>query len=82
MALWLQHLLVLLLVVGCLAWVAWQAVQSLRGRASRIGSCCAKGCSPNEPPKTDKPAAAPASGEKIVFLPVESLTARARRKAH
>ena len=81
MPLWLQHLLVLLLVAGCVTWVAWQGIQSLRGRASRIGSCCAKGCSPAEPARSDKPAA-PASGEKIVFLPVESLTARTRRKAH
>jgi hypothetical protein len=79
MPLWLQHRLVLLLVAGCVAWVAWQGLQSLRGRASRIGSCCAKGCNPTEPAETDKPATAPTSGEKIVFLPVESLTARARR---
>ena len=81
MPLWLQHLLVLLLVGGCVAWVIWQGLRSLRGRASRIGSCCAKGCNPVEPAKSDKPAV-PASGEKIVFLPVESLTARARQKTH
>ena len=34
----LQHILVLTLVAGCLGWVVWQGVRSLRGRKSRIGA--------------------------------------------
>ena len=80
MPLWLQHLLVLSLVGGCVVWVVWQGVQSLRGRRSRIGSCCAKGCSPTPDPAGAPSAAATAKAEKVVFLPVEALVARSRRK--
>jgi len=64
-----QHILVLLLVAGCLSWVGYQAFQSLRGRKSRVGSCCAKGCDAAASPK--KPA-----GERIVFIPSDALRRR------
>lgn len=69
MPLWVQHLVVLLLVAGSVGYVGWQAFQSLQGRKSRIGSCCAKGCS-SEPK--------PGPSERIVFLPSELLTSSKR----
>ena len=73
MSLWLQNLLVLLLVLACLAFIARQALCSLRGKRSKLGSCCAKGCDAAEknpaPSKNPKP-------ERIVFLPVELLGKR------
>jgi len=64
-----QHLVVILLVAGCLGFVVWQTVRTLRGKRSRIGSCCAKGCA-----ETAKPQAA--KTERIVFMPVEMLSRR------
>ena len=71
MAPWLQHLLVLALVAVCVGVIAFQAVSSLRGKRSKLGSCCAKGCQPAE----QKPAASQ-KAERIVFLPVEMLGKR------
>ena len=72
MALWLQNLIVLLAVGGCLLFVGWQIVATLRGRKSRAGSCCAKGCAPNDP-AADQAKSKP---ERIVFMPVEMLGRR------
>jgi hypothetical protein len=72
MPLWLQHVLVLTLVAGCVGYVAWQAVRALRGRGGKIGSCCAKGCNPAAASAPTK------SGERIVFLPESALTRRGR----
>jgi hypothetical protein len=72
MPLWLQHVLVLTLVAGCVGYVAWQAVRALRGRGGKDGSCCAKGC---DAPPSSTPAK---SGERIVFLPESALTRRGR----
>jgi hypothetical protein len=69
MPIWSQHLLVLLLVAGCLLLVGWQTFQSLLGRKSRIGSCCAKGC----PPVDQKPAQ---KTERTHFLPADMLVRR------
>lgn len=77
MPLWTQHLLVLTLVAGCIAWVAWQVIKTLGGRRAKVGSCCATGCRTSESAAQKLGAAAPAP--KVVFLPVESLTARARK---
>jgi hypothetical protein len=68
----LQHLLVLLLVIGCAVVVGWQLVNTFRGRSSRIGSCCAAGCAA---------AAKPAEAPKVVFFPAESLIRRSRAAA-
>ena len=70
MTLWIQNLIVLLAVAGCLAFVGRQAFQTLRGRKSKIGSCCAKGCSASAPP-AGKPT------ERVHFLPVEMLKSTA-----
>ncbi len=62
----MQHLLVLILVAGCLSFVTRQAWASLRGRKSKLGNCCSKGCEPT--PR--------ASGERVVFLPSDMLRKR------
>ena len=66
MPMWLQHLLVLIAVAGCLVFVGRQAFQALRGRKSRLGQCCAKGCGAVPPPNQPKT-------ERVVFFPVEML---------
>ena len=69
MPLWAQHTLVLLLVTVALTVVVRQAVGALRLRHGKIGSCCAKGCGSS----ADAKKSAANAGERIVFLPVESL---------
>ena len=72
MPLWVQHLLVLLAVAAAAVIVVRQALATLRAGKGGFGSCCAKGCAGhNEPANTEKP-----SRERVVFLPVESLTRR------
>ena len=74
MVLWQQHLLVGLLVAACATLVGVQAVRTLRGKKSKLGSCCAKGCDP-EPNPNPKPAS-----PQVHFLPVEMLrNSRPRR---
>ena len=70
MAQWVQHLLVFAIVTACVAVVALQAVSSLRGKKSKLGSCCSKGC---QPPDSQQPPAN-AKTERIHFLPVEMLS--------
>lgn len=70
MPIWLQHLLVLLAVAGAAVAVVRRAVATFRAGKGGFGSCCAKGCAGQS--KT----ASPAPGERVVFLPVESLTVR------
>ena len=74
MPLWLQHLLVLLIVAGCVSWVVWQGVRTLFGRRSKLGSCCAKGCSPAQDQDAKSQQKRPS--ERIAFIPVEMLTRR------
>jgi hypothetical protein len=62
-----QHLLVLGLVAGAAFVVIRGAIGTLKLRHGKIGSCCAKGCAANSAPR-------PNPSERIVFLPVESLT--------
>lgn len=64
MPLWMQHLLVVLLVVLAIIVIVRQAVGTLRLKHGKLGSCCAKGCG-----QTQKKS----QSERIVFLPVESL---------
>ena len=76
MPLWLQHLLVLMVVAGAAVYVVRQAVATLRAGKGGFGSCCAKGCQPaaqSQPRLNESPGKPP---ERIVFLPVESLTRR------
>jgi hypothetical protein len=60
-----QNLAVLLIVGLCAAYVGWQMLQALRGRKSKLGSCCAKGCGVAEKSADTTPKPAPAQ-----FLPL------------
>ena len=70
----LQHLLVLLIVAACFAVVAVQGARTLRGKKSKLGACCAKGCDAADPAKSQT--AAPT--QRVVFFPSEMLTASRR----
>lgn len=73
MPLWLQHLLVLLIVVACMAFVARQMVRTLRLKKSKLGSCCAKGCDANGE-KQQPTSATPR--QRVVFFPADMLRKR------
>jgi hypothetical protein len=75
MPLWTQHLLVLLIVAACVAYVGRQMVRTFRLKKSKLGACCAKGC---DAVGSAKPQAegAKAPPERIVFMPVEMLRKR------
>jgi hypothetical protein len=72
MPLWLQHLLVLVLAVGCCAIIGWQGFKTLtlRGRG-KLGSCCAKGC--DGAGKSSKP---PSEQRRVQYMPIETLSRR------
>ena len=74
MPMWLQHLLVLLAVAVAGVFVVRQAIGTLRAGKGGFGSCCAKGCAAHLPQQSKDAPAKPA--ERIVFLPVESLSRR------
>jgi hypothetical protein len=69
MPLWLQHTFVLSVVGACLAYAVFQAVRTVFGKPSRMGSCCAKGC-PTTPAPQNR------GTERIVFLPADLLRKR------
>ena len=72
MPLWTQHLLVLLIVAGCVVFVARQLVRTFKLKKSKLGSCCAKGCdagAAGTPAKHD-------DATRVVFMPVEMLRKR------
>lgn len=64
MANWIQHLLVLLLVIGCVAVIARQFVRTFSFKGGKLGSCCNKGCDAGKATSPDK---------RVAFLPVEML---------
>ena len=80
MTLWLQHLLVLLIAAACFAVVAVQGVRTLRGKKSKLGACCAKGCEGAAKPPADSVRGRQAAGQRIVFFPSDMLTSSARRR--
>ena len=61
-----QNIFVFVIVALCVAYVGWQAYRTLRGKRSRVGSCCATGCA--KPPEPSQP-----SKDRIVYLPVDML---------
>jgi hypothetical protein len=73
MPLWAQHLLVLSAVAGAATFLLRQGYRTLRGRRSKLGSCCDRGCASESP-------APKAKANRIVFLSVESLIARTRKR--
>ena len=77
MPLWLQHLLVLLIVAACVAFVARQMVRTFRMKKSKLGACCAKGCDAGATmPRAAGEPAKTAAAERVVFMPVEMLRKR------
>ncbi|MCC6239380.1 MAG: hypothetical protein IT448_03670 [Phycisphaerales bacterium] len=70
MTLWVQHTLVLGLVLFCVIFVARGLMRTFSGKRSRMGNCCAKGCSD---PTTAH--SAPAAGQ-VVFVPSSALRVR------
>ena len=72
MPLWAQHLLVLLIVAACVAYVLRGMVRTLRGKKSKLGACCARGCEPQQTQSA-------ASGSKtppVHFFPADALRKR------
>ena len=68
---WLQHLLVLTLVAGCVTVVARQLIGTFRlRRGTKLGSCCAKGCEGQTSSRS------PVKPERIVFIPSNTLVRR------
>ncbi len=63
-----QNLAVIVIVGLCIAYAGWQLIQAFRGRKSKLGSCCAKGCTSTAETKTTTPQAAP-----VQFLPLANL---------
>ena len=62
--------LVLIAALGCVAFIARQAVLSLKGRKSRLNGCgTCGGCGTGQPAQTK-------STERIAFLPAEMLGRR------
>ena len=75
MPLWLQHLLIVLIVLACIAFVARQMVRTLRLKKSGLGACCAKGCDVSSAPES-QPEGEKQAAQRIVFMPVEMLRKR------
>jgi hypothetical protein len=76
MPVWLQHLLVLLIVAVCVAYVGWQMVRTFRLKKSKLGACCAKGCEASAPANPQAEGGTKPPPERIVFMPVEMLRKR------
>ncbi|HUB23904.1 MAG TPA: hypothetical protein VL992_00645 [Tepidisphaeraceae bacterium] len=70
MAVWLQNILAVCLVSACGMWAVWQGVKSVRGKRSKLGSCCSKGCSAGAP--------AEPTG-RTQFMPADLLRNRAKK---
>jgi hypothetical protein len=66
----LQNLLAILLVALAATYTLFQATKSLRGKASKLGSCCSKGCSSLEKSPTES------AQPKTQFLPADMLKRR------
>jgi hypothetical protein len=70
-----QNLAVLIVVSICLAYVGRQLIQAFRGRKSKLGSCCAKGCSVASPDISATPKPAP-----VQFLPLGNVGLRIKQR--
>jgi hypothetical protein len=64
---WIQNLIIFALLTACLAYVGWHGVRAILGRKSKLGSCCARGCSAVAE-EQKKPSSS------VQFMPVEMLT--------
>ena len=67
MPLWSQHLLVLIAVVGCASFIAYQGIQSFRGkRKNSCGTCKTCGPAPTTPDQSPPPS-------RTQFIPADAL---------
>jgi hypothetical protein len=65
--LWFQHLLILIAVAGCAAYLLRGVVRAMQGRKSRIGGCgVCTGCATTE--LAPKP-----KSERIVMVPIDAM---------
>ena len=69
----LQHSIVLLTVLACVAFAGREVYRTFAGRRSRVGSCCDKGCG------SSSTADAASKAGRVVFLPASSLTVTRRK---
>ena len=67
----LQNIIAFALVAGCVAYVAWQLLKTVRAGNGKAGACCSKGCGGDEP---DAPAVAATPREQ--FIASDSLRRR------
>ena len=65
---WIQTIIALSIVVLAAIVVVYQATSAMRGKRSKLGSCCAKGC---EAPKQAGP-----KPERVAFFPSDMLMKR------
>ncbi len=75
----MQHLLILLAVIACIAIIGRQAFKTLtlRGRG-KLGACCAKGCSAGESAAKEL-GASKDQPQRVQFVPVEMLGKHLRK---
>lgn len=66
----MQNAIALLLVLGCVAYVAWQLFKTVRAGTGKAGACCTKGCGSAEA----NPAVA--TGPREQFISSDSLRRR------
>lgn len=71
-----QHIIALTVVLACVAYAGWQAYRALRGRRSKVGSCCETGCSTS---KSTPENVGKSQNDRIVYIPVDALRQRHRR---
>ena len=65
---WIQTIIALTIVALAVIVVIYQATSAMRGKRSKLGSCCAKGC---QAPKSEGP-----EPERVVFFPSDMLIKR------
>ncbi len=71
-----QNIAVIFSVLACMGYLGYQLIQSLRGKSSKIGSCCAKGCAGV---LREQPGAENAVKGSTHFIPLESLSRRSQK---
>jgi hypothetical protein len=71
MPLWTQNLVVVLAVLGCVSFIAWQGFLSLRGRKSKLNGCgSCNSCG------TTRTETKPATSARVQIIPADLLRRR------
>jgi hypothetical protein len=72
MPLWTQNLVVVLAVLGCVSFIAWQGFLSLRGRKSKLNGCgTCSSCG-----TIAQTEAKPVTGARVQIIPADLLRRR------